>query len=182
MSIIISRISATNLESHVPALTRVFRETVNGGSPLGFMPPITEEQSRDYWLSLSSELRAGSRILLAAFSGDDLIGSGQLALSTRGNSPHRAEIQRLFVARAVRGQGVGKALMEALHHVAREHGRTLILLNTRHGEPPQRFYTQLGYSLVGVIPGWTIGRAGERYDHVTMYLELPPWRGPAGAT
>jgi GNAT superfamily N-acetyltransferase len=172
MSIGISRIIDTNLESHVPDLARIFRETVNGGSPLGFMPPITDEQARDYWVSLGPELRAGSRILLAAFSGQDLIGSGQLALSQRGNSPHRAEIQRLFVARSVRGQGVGKALMEALHQVARENRRSLVTLNTRHGEPPEAFYRALGYREVGVIPGWTIGPKGELYDHITLYQNL----------
>jgi acetyltransferase len=172
MSINIRRITATNLESYVPALTRVLVETVNQGAALGFMRPVDDEIVHKYWLSLDPELRAGSRLLLAIFSGDELIGSGQLALSERGNSPHRAEIQRLFVGVAARGQGIGKALMEALHHVAREHGRWLILLNTRHGEPPERFYRSLGYLEVGVIPGWTIGPAGERYDHITLYREL----------
>jgi GNAT superfamily N-acetyltransferase len=174
MSISIRRIAATNLEAHVPDLTRVFRETVNNGSPLGFMPPLTENQSRTYWLSLLPELRAGTRVLVAAFSDDDLVGSGQLALSQRANSPHRAEIEKLFVAPSARGRGIGKALMEALHHVAREHGRSLILLNTRHGEAPEHFYKGLGYRVTGVIPGWTIGPAGERYDHVTLYLDLSP--------
>ena len=172
MSISIRRITATDLESHVPSLTLVFRETVNGGSPLGFMPPITDEQSRAYWLSLVPELRAGTRLLMVAFSGDELVGSGQLALSQRANSPHRAELEKLFVAAAVRGRGVGKLLMAALHHIALDHGRSLILLNTRHREPPERFYKELGYREVGVIPGWTIGPDGERYDHITLYQEL----------
>jgi hypothetical protein len=24
-----------------------------------------------------------------------------------------------------------------------------------------------------VLPGWTVGPRGERYDHVTLYQELP---------
>lgn len=174
MSISFRPITATSLESHVPSLARTLVETVNSGAPLGFMPPIDEEIARDYWLSLIPELRAGSRLLVAAFSDAELIGSGQLALSQRRNSPHRAEIQKLFVAVGARGKGIGKSLMEALHHLAREHGRSLILLNTRHGEPPERFYRELGYREVGVIPGWTIGPAGERYDHITLYRELSP--------
>ena len=174
MSISIRRIPATSLEPYVPSLARILVETVNTGAPLGFMPPIDEEIAREYWLSLIPELRAGSRLLVAAFSDDEPIGSGQLALSQRGNSPHRAEIQKLFVGVAARGKGIGKSLMEALHHVAREHGRSLILLNTRHGEPPEHFYRELGYREVGVIPGWTIGPAGERYDHITLYRELSP--------
>jgi len=62
--------------------------------------------------------------------------------------------------------------MRALHIAARQHGRTLILLSTRHGEPAEKFYKSFGYVTVGVIPGWTIDRAGSRYDHVEMYSDL----------
>jgi len=152
----------------------VFMETVNRGSALGFLPPITRDIARDYWISLLPELASRSRLLLVAFSDDRVIGSGQLELSQRSNSPHRADVQRLFVARAVSGQGVGTSLMHALHDAARQNGRTLITLNTRRGNPAEDLYKALGYKEVGVIPGWTIGPTGERYDHVTLYRELGP--------
>jgi len=168
----IRRIFASDLKYVISDLVDVFTDTVNGGSPLGFLPPTTRDEARDYWISLFPELATGSRLVFVAFNGDRVVGSGQLALSQRSNSPHRAKVQRLFVARALRGQGVGKSLMYALHDTAREHGRTLISLSTRRGEPAEEFYKRLGYVEAGVIPGWTIGPAGERYDHVTMYREL----------
>ena len=168
----IRTIPASELKYAITDLVDGLRDTVNGGAPLGFMPPITRSQARDYWISVLTELQAGSRILLAAYAGDRIVGSGQLELSQRPNSPHRAMIQRLFVAPQARGQGVGTALMDALEAAARENGRTLIMLNTRHGEEPEYFYKALGYKLVGVIPGWTIGPGGERYDHVEMFKEL----------
>jgi acetyltransferase len=168
----IRRIFASDLKYVISDLVDVFTDTVNGGYPLGFLPPITRDVARDYWISLFPELATGSRLVVVAFNGDRVVGSGQLALSQRTNSPHRAEVQRLFVARALRGQGVGKSLMYALHDTAREHGRTLISLSTRRGEPAEAFYKGLGYVEAGVIPGWTIGPAGERYDHVTLYREL----------
>jgi hypothetical protein len=36
----------------------------------------------------------------------------------------------------------------------------------------ETFYKRLGYREAGVIPGWTLGPAGERYTHVTLYREL----------
>jgi hypothetical protein len=30
----------------------------------------------------------------------------------------------------------------------------------------------LGYRDAGVIPGYSIGMAGERYDHIRLYREL----------
>jgi acetyltransferase len=168
----IRRIFASDLKHVISDLVDVFTDTVNGGYPLGFLPPITRDVARDYWISLFPELATGSRLVFVAFNGERVVGCGQLALSQRTNSPHRAEVQRLFVARALRGQGVGKSLMYALHDTAREHGRTLISLSTRRGEPAEEFYKRLGYVEAGVIPGWTIGPAGERYDHVTLYQEL----------
>lgn len=165
-------ITSHELKYVISDLVEIFAETVNSGSPLGFMPPISRDQSLDYWISLLPELESGARKLVVASSGNRIVGSGQLALSTRGNSPHRAEIQRLFVAASARGEGLGKLLMNALHDVAKENGRSLITLNTRYHEPPHHFYKSLGYREVGVTPGWTIGANGERYDHVTMYIEL----------
>jgi len=126
----------------------------------------------DYWLSLRAELEAGSRLLVAACTNDGVVGAGQLALSMWPNSPHRAELQKVFVAVSCRGRGIGRLLMNALHDAARERGRSLLLLNTRKDGRAEAFYKRLGYREAGVIPGWTLGPAGERYTHVTLYREL----------
>jgi len=170
--IIVRSVTALEMVGILPELVELFTETVNNGSPLGFLAPITQTTARSYWVSLIPELEAGSRLLLVAFDGDTVVGSGQLALSQRHNSPHRAELQKLFVGLASRGRGVGRTLMDALHAAARQHGRTLILLSTRHQEPAEKFYKSLGYVEVGVVPGWTIDRAGNRYNHVEMYRDL----------
>ena len=171
-SIIVRSVTALEMVGILPELVELFAETVNSGSPLGFLAPITHTTARSYWVSLIPELEAGSRLLLVAFDGDTVVGSGQLALSQRHNSPHRAELQKLFVGLASRGRGVGRTLMHALHAAAGQHGRTLILLSTRHQEPAEKFYKSLGYVEVGVVPGWTIDRAGNRYDHVELYRDL----------
>ena len=166
----IRQIRASDLKHVITDLIDVFVDTVNNGSPLGFLPPIMREDARDHWISLLPELNPGNRILLVACNQEGrVVGSGQLLLSQRQNSPHRAELQKLFVSRAARGQGIGESLVLALHHVARQHGRTLITLNTRSAVD---FYEGLGYKVAGMVPGWTIGRDGEKYDHFTMYTEL----------
>lgn len=171
-SVSVRVISAPELITVITDLVDAFTETVNNGSPLGFMPPISRDESRDYWISLLPELRAGRRVLLVAMMSGAVVGSAQLLPSRRGNSPHRAEIEKVFVTPSARGQGVGTALMNAVEDLAVHYGRTLLLLNTRVGEPPHRWYKELGYRDVGVIPGWTIGPDGESYDHVTMYKNV----------
>ena len=168
----IRTITAAELESVLPDLVQIFRDVVNGGVPLGFLAPITLQTAHQYWLSVVPELEAGTRILLVAQNDGGVLGSGQLALAQRPNSQHRAELQKLFVARAARGMGIGKLLMQALEDVALEHGRTLIQLNTRVGLDAVGFYKRLGYREVGVIPGWTKDAEGRRYDHIEFYKEI----------
>jgi GNAT superfamily N-acetyltransferase len=173
----IRTISASELDGVLPDLVQIFRDVVNGGIPLGYLAPITLQTSHEYWLSTVPELKAGTRLLLVAYNDGGVLGSGQLELAQRPNSRHRAQVQKLFVARAARGQGIGKLLMRALHDLALEHGRTLIQLNTRVGFDAVGFYKALGYREIGVIPGWTVDAQGRRYDHVEMYRELDGDRG-----
>jgi GNAT superfamily N-acetyltransferase len=172
MSTTIRSVSSTELENLVPALVELFRDLVNGGSSMGFLPPLTHDDARKYWLSLRPELEDGSRLLLAAYAEDRMVGSVQLKFASWPNAPHRAEVQKLFVDDSSRGQGVGGSLMGALHDAARQHGRSLLLLHTRHGGRAESFYKRLGYREVGVTPGYVVGRAGERFDDVTLYQEL----------
>jgi acetyltransferase len=172
MPITIRRIPVTEFGEELPSLIALLQETVAAGTPMGFFAPLSEKMARDYWLSIVPELKSESRILLGAYDDGRLVGSGQLALAQRQNSMHRAELQKLFVSTAVRGQGVGKQLVDALHDVALRNGRSLIMLNTRRDIPAHGFYKALGYVEVGVMPGWTLGPAGERYDHVELYCEL----------
>jgi hypothetical protein len=48
----------------------------------------------------------------------------------------------------------------------------LLFLNTRHRGPADRFYKDLGYREIGVIPGYAAGPTGERYADVALYQEL----------
>jgi GNAT superfamily N-acetyltransferase len=172
MSITIRPISAQQLDHLLPALVDLLRETVHGGSPLGFLAPLSHDTARDYWLVVRGDLLAGTRVLVGAFMADRIVGSGQLAFSIYPNARHRAELQKLFVAATLRGQGVGRLLMAGLHDAARERGRSLILLNTRRGGTTEGFYKGLGYKEVGVVPGYSVGVQGERYDTVSFYQEL----------
>jgi acetyltransferase len=173
-------VASTELEDLLPPLVELLRESVHGGASLGFLPPLTPQEAWRYWLSLGTELRGGSRLLFAAYVADRLVGSGQLALPSWTNARHRAEVQKLLVGAAHRGHGIGRKLVHAMHGSAWQRGRSLLLLNARRGDPAETFYKRLGYQEVGVIPGYTVGAAGEAYDNVAMYRLLRP-EGDAGA-
>jgi len=173
-------VASTELEDLLPPLVELLRESVHGGASLGFLPPLTPHEARRYWLSLGTELRGGSRLLFAAYVADRLVGSGQLALPSWPTARHRAELNKVMVATALRGHGIGRRLLQAIHDRAWQRGRSLLLLNARRGDPAEAFYNRLGYRKVGVIPGYAVGAAGETYDNVAMYRVLRP-EGDAGA-
>jgi len=165
-------IGSTGIEDLLPALADLLAETVNGGEPLGFLPPVSVVECRNYWLSLRGELRAGSRLLFGDWIGDRLAGSGQLALPRWPNARHRAEVNKLLVATALRGQGIGRFLLGAIHDAAQQRGRTLLLLNTRRGGRAEQFYRGLGYREAGMIPGYAVGPGGEAFDSLLLYHRL----------
>ena len=171
MSVEVRAVTAEEFPALVPALVELFIATVDDGAALGFIPPVMPAAALEYWRSVGPELETGSRVLVGAFRDGRIAGSGQLLLPRLPNARHRAEVQKLFVDRALRGCGVGASLVSALHACARQRGRSLMLLNARR-EVAERFYKPLGYSEVGVIPGYSLGSHGERNDTVSLYLEL----------
>ena len=161
------------LEAYVPSLADLFRICVDAGASLGFVPPISHEESQAYWRLLRVELQRQTRLLLVASLDDRLVGSGQLNFPPWPNAQHRAELQKLFVDAGVRRLGVGRALMMALHDAARERDRSLLLLNTERGGEGEHFYAALGYQAIGVIPGYTTGAGGELRDTLALYRHFP---------
>src|SRR5688572_29245480 len=167
MAVTIRPVSAEELVPLVPGLADLLIDVVQHGASMGFFPSVTVDEGRSYWLSLGPELRRGTRVLVGAFRNDRIVGAGQLTLPSWPNARHRAELQKLLVDSTLQGRGVGRLLMTVLHATARQRGRSLILLNTREGRT-ERFYKNLGYKEVGVIPGYSVGPAGERIDSVTL--------------
>jgi len=157
--------------SLVPALVDLLIDTVDDGASLGFIAPVVPAAAWKYWIGLVPEFAAGSRVLVGVFCDGHIAGSAQLWLPSLPNARHRADVQKVFIARTLRGRGVGAALMAALHECARQRDRTLLLLNARRNVA-DRFYKPLGYREVGVIPGYSLGSNGARIDTASLYLQL----------
>lgn len=86
---------------------------------------------------------AGATFLIAC-QGDQIVGCG--ALIPR---PHAsAEIVRMSVAAALRRQGVGRRLLEALAQEARQQSiRRLVLETTQTWQEVIRFYLDFGFTI-----------------------------------
>ena len=168
----IERLSEEQARALLPDLIALLRDTVNGGASVGFIPPLASAQAEDYWLETFGEVGQGTRILLVSRDGEQVTGSVQLALATKQNGLHRAEVQKLIVHTRFRGQGIARALLCAVEEVARGAGRTLLVLDTEEGSIAERLYAKYGYTRSGVIPQYALSADGSLITTVVFYRLL----------
>ena len=144
----------------ISSLSRLLQDVVHGGASIGFLAPLSWEDAEQYWQQVRRDVDAKTCLLFVVRDEDDVIGTVQLALATKQNGRHRAEVQKLFVHPDYRGRGTAKALMTALEEAAREAGRTLLLLDTEEGSEAAGLYVRLGYTYAGVIPQYAFSPDG----------------------
>ncbi len=154
------------------ALGALLKDAVDSGASVGFLPPLAEGEGEAYWRTVVESVRDGSCVLLVAREADGaLVGTAQLLLSTRPNGSHRAEVAKVIVHTNARRRGIGRALMLAIEERARGLGRTTLVLDTRQGDPSERLYTSVGYTLAGVIPRYARSANGA-VDPSAFYYRL----------
>jgi len=173
----IERLTSWMAHENLDDLIALLQDAVDSGASVGFLPPLSRDAASDYWRSVFADLDAGHRLLLGAMDGSRLVGAVQLELARKPNASHRAEVQRLLVLRSVRRQGIGERLMRQLHELARQHSRTLLVLDTREGDPSELLYRKLGYTRAGVIPGYARSADGA-VDATVFYYVFHPASGP----
>ena len=152
----IRRLEAAEAAEHLDSLARVLADCVAGGASVSYMAPFSHEQARDAFEGMAAEVEQGRRLLLGAFAEGRLVGTVQVILALPPNQPHRAEIAKLLVHRSARKRGIAQLLMEHAESEARTEGKTLLVLDTVTGDDAERLYARLGWTKVGVIPGYAL--------------------------
>src|SRR5262249_51775766 len=140
----------------VAGLADVLVDCVAGGASVGFMAPLTRARAESFWQRIAMDVAAGGRALLVAEDADGICGTVQLALDLPDNQPHRADLCKMLVHRRARRRGLGAALMTAAEDLARECGRSLLVLDAVTDGDAARLYTRLGWTRVGDVPGFAL--------------------------
>lgn len=155
-------------------LAEVLVDCVEGGASVGFMAPLTPERAARFWDGVARGVAAGERILLVAEdpSSGEIAGTVQVVLDLPENQPHRADVAKMLVRRSARRRGLGGALMRAAAEAARAAGRTLLVLDTVTGSDAERLYARLGWTRVGVVPGYALMPDGRPCDTTVFYRTL----------
>jgi GNAT superfamily N-acetyltransferase len=163
----------------VAMLAEVLHAVVHGGAGVSFVVPFSADDARAFWIEavLPAVMARRRRVLVARLDGR-IVGTVQLDPAWAPNQPHRAEVLKLLVHPDARRRGIARALMLGLETLARDHGWTLLTLDTWTGQAGEQLYRSLGYVAVGTIPRFARGSTTPELDSATiMYKELVP---PAG--
>ena len=168
----IRRLGAGEVHAHLDGLAAVLVDCVAGGASVRYMAPFSPEQARVAFEAVAVDVEQGRRVLLAAFAGEELVGTVQVALAMQPNSPHRAEIAQLLVHRSARRRGVARLLMERAEAEARAEGKTLLVLDAVSDGDAARLYERLGWTVVGVIPGYALYPDGRPCDTTIFWKSL----------
>lgn len=149
-------------------LTELLIRVVENGASVGFLAPLSYDEAFAYWEDV---LGPGVTLWVAVQDGQ-MIGTVQLQCAMKANGRHRAEVAKLMVDPASRRGGTGRALMLHLEPKAKQEGRTLLVLDTREGDPSNKLYQSLGYIQAGVIPDYAISSNGQLDGTVLYYKRI----------
>jgi len=170
--LLVDELAASDLESAIPALSRLLAACVSTGASIGFVPPFDAAEAAEFWRKMAVQISSGERRLLAARRGGTIIGAVMVVLAMPANGRHRAEISKLIVDPSIRRQGIGRALMTAAEALARREGRILLVLDTRSGDVAEDLYASLGFAKTGVIPAYVRSETGTLDSTTVMYKLL----------
>ena len=143
----------TDLELH--ALADVLIDCVDGGASVSFMHPLAPAKALAFWQKVADAATRGERGLLVAEDESGIVGTVHLVLDQPENQPHRADLSKMLVHRRARRRGVGDALMQAAEQLARDCGKSLLVLDTASADA-ERLYVRNGWQLGGTVPGFAL--------------------------
>jgi GNAT superfamily N-acetyltransferase len=156
----------------IASLADVLLDCVAGGASVGFMASLTREQAESFWRRIAADVAAGHRALLVAEDDSGICGTVQLMLDLPDNQPHRADLCKMLVHRRARRRGLGAALMTAAEGLARECGRSLLVLDAVTDGDAARLYARLGWTRVGDVPGFALYPDGRECGTTYFYRRL----------
>ncbi|HJR22268.1 MAG TPA: GNAT family N-acetyltransferase [Dongiaceae bacterium] len=147
------------VETDWPQVWPIVREIVRAADTFVYDPAMTETEGRAIWVEPPPGLT------VVAAEGEHLLGSAKMGPNRPGPGSHVATAS-FMVAGDARGRGVGKALCQFALNWARERGFGGMQFNAvaASNVGAIALYRQLGFEIVGTVPGAfahpTLGRVG----------------------
>lgn len=169
----VRRIGANEAVACLDALADVLIDCVEGGASVGYMLPLAREKALGFWRGVAEGVARNERVLLIAENrAGEILGTVQLIVAQPDNQPHRADVGKMLVCRKARRQGIAQRLMAAVEDVARDEGKSVLVLDTVTGGAAEGLYEKAGWQRVGVVPKYALMPDGEFCATTIYYRHL----------
>lgn len=165
-------LSRDDILLNINQLADVLINCVEGGASVSFMLPFYRDSALAFWQRMAASVGAGERLVVVAEQAQRIVGTVQLIIDQPDNQPHRADVAKLLVHDDARRFGVARALMSQLESLAREAGKTVLVLDTASGSGAEVFYQRFGWQKVGEIPRYALMPGGEMTATSVFYKFL----------
>lgn len=155
-------------EADRDAIWNIFREIVAAADTYALDPNISREEALQYWCEKNSQT-------YVAEGGGCVVGTYMLRPNQSGGGSHVANAA-FMVSTSARGKGIGRAMAEHCLSEAHRIGFRAIQFNfvVSTNEFAIRLWKQLGFEVVGTLPG-AFRHPEKRYvDVYVMYRSLLP--------
>jgi GNAT superfamily N-acetyltransferase len=124
--------TSTNL---IPSIARLHATCITTDHTLAtFLPPLSHDKILASWREWSSQVEAGTRVIVVQLTGGDdpdskeeVAGVASLYMPETETGAHRCEVGRLLVSPEFRKRGLARKMMAVLEDVARERGRWMVV-------------------------------------------------------
>lgn len=146
-------------ETDWPQVWPIVRSVVRAADTFVYDPQMTEAEGRAIWIQVPPSQT------VVAVDGDSILGTAKMGPNRPGPGSHIATAS-FMVAGDARGRGVGKALCRFALDWARQQGFAGMQFNAvaASNVGAITIYQQLGFEIVGTVPGAfahpTLGRIG----------------------
>ncbi|MBO0915264.1 GNAT family N-acetyltransferase [Streptomyces laculatispora] len=151
---------------------RILADLVRQGAALGWVDPPSPDEVAELLDHVFSAVHAGDAALRAAYLDRQLVGLGYWLRHTRPTHRPHADLEKIAVAAAAHGRGIGRALTAALIADAEQAGIEVLTLDARgDNSAALHLYRSLGFTEYGRLPGFVA--VGElRYDKVFCMMDF----------
>jgi ribosomal protein S18 acetylase RimI-like enzyme len=153
-------------------LSELILDAVASGASINFLADVTPAEATAWWQAREEDVARGVTSPFVAFIDGRIIGCALLTRSTKANSPHRAEIEKVIVHRSARRQGIASALMRAAEDLARAEDRWLLVLDTVTDSAADALYRSLGWHETGVVPNYAMRPDGRPWPATFFWKDL----------
>jgi ribosomal protein S18 acetylase RimI-like enzyme len=154
------------------AAHRMLADLVADGAALGWVDPPGFDEVAALFAGVLAAASAGDAAIRAAYMGGSLAGMGYWLRYQRPTHWPHADLEKIAVAPALGGHGIGRALITALVEDARTADIEVLTLDCRGDNANAlHLYRSVGFTEYGRLEGF-VAFGDRRYDKVLYKLDF----------